>query len=126
MDDEQTRAALIEYAQANESAAFKLKHALASISLAVNSGNDIDETAFTSLSFEKRTSTHLGDFEVAEKSANIEPVWTRAFDVLTKNNATISSRYSGKGYACGYWLFGQKNERIYRQKLNQGSNSQGE
>ena len=54
--DEKTRAVLIEYAQASEEAAAKLKRAMANLSLASNTGKPNIEAIFMNLSFEKRTS----------------------------------------------------------------------
>ncbi len=50
-----------------------------------------------------------------KKANNIEDKWTHAYNVLRQNNATISNRYYGDGYAYAYWLYGK--DKIYRQKL---------
>jgi len=125
--DEKTRAALIEYAQASEEAAAKLKRAMANLSLASNTGKPNNEAIFTNLSFEKRTSDRLGEYEVASKTSNNTSAWTNALNILKESNATISSRYHSEDYTYSYWLFGEEANRIYRQKLKpHDSNLQGE
>jgi hypothetical protein len=75
----------------------------------------VGETTFTILSFEKQTSSKIGEYEVAYKKANFPDKWTHAYNILRQNNATISKRYHSEGYVHSYWLYG--NDRIYRQKL---------
>lgn len=125
--DEKTRAALIEYAQASEESAAKLKRAMANLSLASNTGKPNNEAIFMNLSFEKRTSDRLGEYEVASKTSNNTSAWSNAINILKESNATISSRYYGEDHAYSYWLFGEDANRIYRQKLKpHDSNLQGE
>ena len=53
--------------------------------------------------------------EVAYKAQNIPDRFQQAFNILSKNNATISSRYHGEAYVYAYWLYGA--DKIYRQKM---------
>jgi hypothetical protein len=66
------------------------------------------------LNYSEYTSQKLGNFQVAEKTGNVEERFLRATNILKQNNATISSRYYGGGYQFSYWLY---NSKIYRQKL---------
>jgi len=78
-------------------------------------GVRVKEETFTILRFEKQTGNEIGEFEVAYKKNNIPEKLQRAFNILEKNNATISKRYCGQGYGFSYWLYGK--DKIYRQKL---------
>jgi len=115
--DEQTKAALIEYAQTVGMAAAKLKQTIANVSLHDNTETEVNEAAFSVLNFEKRTSTRLGDYEIAAKTTNKEPAWTQALNILARNNAAINSRYHAENYVYSYWLYSEDQDRIYRQKL---------
>ena len=77
------------------------------------------EIAFTVLKFEVQEGVKLGEYSVAYKANNIPEKWQSAFNILNSSNATIQSRYHGKGYEFNYWLYGA--EKIYRQKLKQGA-----
>ena len=72
------------------------------------------EITFTVLKFEQQTGAKIGEYEVAYKASNIPEKWQSAFNILNSSNATIQSRYHGKGYEFSYWLYGQ--DKIYRQK----------
>lgn len=115
--DEQTQSALIEYAQKVEAAAANLRQTIANLSLTNKTETEVTETVFSVLNFEKRTSTRLGDYEVAAKTANEISAWTQAINILTRNKTTINSRYHAENYAYSYWLYGEDQDRIYRQKL---------
>lgn len=80
-----------------------------------------EETYYSILKFEPQQGTKLGSYEVAYKPNNLPDKWQSAYDILSKSNATIQSRYLGKGYAYSYWLFGEG--KIYRQKRKQGANT---
>lgn len=122
--DEQTRTAIIEYAQTVEAAAAKLKQAIATLSLDSNTQGTTNEAVFSALVFEKRTSPRLGEYEVAQKTANNQTAWEKALNVLEKCNAAISSRHHAEDYQYSYWLYGE--DTIYRQKLKpQQQTSQG-
>lgn len=77
----------------------------------------VDETTFNILKFEKQTGSRIGEYEVAYKAHNIPEKWVPAYGILSKNNATIASRYHGEGYLYSYWLYGT--DKIYRQKRKQ-------
>ena len=77
----------------------------------------VKEETFTCLRFEPQKGAKIGDYEVAYKEHNAEAEWLHAFNILKQNNAHISNRYHGEGYAYAYWLYGEG--RIYRQKLSQ-------
>lgn len=80
----------------------------------------VNENVFLSLKFEPQQGAKLGIFEVAYKANNEEPTdkWTKAYDVLSKSNASIKDRYHAKDYQFSYWLYGEG--KIYRQKLKKG------
>lgn len=75
----------------------------------------VNEITFSTLKFEPQKGAKLGDYEIAYKAANLPDKWQSAYNILTKNNSTIKSRYYGKEYVCSYWLYGS--DKIYRQKL---------
>ena len=66
------------------------------------------------LKFEAQQGPNVGSYEVAYK-ANNPSEWQNVFDVLSKSNATIQSRYHGKNYQFSYWLYGEG--KIYRHIL---------
>ena len=74
------------------------------------------EETFNCLKFEEAEGARLGVYETASKKNNVPDKFQTAFNVLSKSNATISSRYHGEGYVYGYWLYG---DRIFRQRLKQ-------
>jgi hypothetical protein len=115
--NEQTQTALIEYAQKVEAAAANLRQTIANLSLTNKTETEVNETVFSVLNFEKRTSTRLGDYEVAAKTTNKEQAWIQAITILSRNKAAINSRYHVDGYVFSYWLYGEEKDRIYRQKL---------
>ncbi len=75
----------------------------------------VNEEIFSILKFDLQQDTKLGEFEVAYQQNNIAEKFQHAFEVLSKSNATIQSRYHGKEYAYSYWVYGEG--KIYRQKL---------
>lgn len=111
MSSEKLSEAVIDFANDLEAACVKLRRYIGEQHgvLAVNEGT------FTVLKFEKQHGNKIGDFEVAYKASNIPEKFERAHNVLEKNNATISNRYFGDGYAFSYWLYGEG--KIYRQAL---------
>ncbi len=110
---------LVEFATSIEEACFELKTRIAARHGITDEEPSAVSEANFNLNYTECTSQKLGTFEVAEQKANLQEKWTRAFNILKKNNSTISNRYHGKGYAYSYWLYGKNNERIYRQKLKQ-------
>lgn len=76
----------------------------------------VQEETFKQLKWDTSTGARIGDFEVAFKAKNISENFKRAYNILHRNNATISNRYFGEGYDHSYWLYEPK-DRIYRQKL---------
>ena len=102
---------LLDYANAEESAAVNLKHRIAE-AFGPKEVAAVKEETFSVLSYEKQHGNKIGEFEVASKANNIAEKFERAHNVLQKNNATISSRYHGEGYGFSYWLYAEK---IYRQ-----------
>lgn len=104
---------VVNYANAQEASAVDLKHRVAEF-LGVKEAAVKEET-FTCLKYEKQQGQRIGEYEVAYKPNNIPEKFQQAFNILSKNNATISSRYHGEGYAYSYWLYGEG--KIYRQKL---------
>lgn len=73
------------------------------------------EPTFTVLHFESQQGAKLGDYEVACKASNVADKWSKAYNILRDNNATIKDRYYGEGYQYSYWLYVE--DKIYRQKL---------
>ena len=104
---------IVDYANAQEAAAVNVKHRIAE--LTGIQGAAVKEETFTILKFESETGARIGKYEVAYKPNNIPEKFQHAYNILHKNNATISNRYHGEGYAFAYWLY-DKN-KIYRQKL---------
>jgi len=80
-----------------------------------NEPSAVNEITFTALKWDAQKGTHLGDFDVAHKTSNIEDKWRHAFNILQSSNATIKERYNGTGYSYSYWIYGK--DKIYRQKL---------
>lgn len=80
-------------------------------------GIAVNEITFTSLKFEAMKGDKLGDYEIAYKPNNIPDKFDQAYNILTKSNATIKSRYHGKTYVFSYWIYGEG--KIYRQKLKE-------
>jgi len=103
--------AILDFANALEAACIQLKRYIGEQHgvLAVN------EDTFTVLTFEKQHGNKIGEFQVAYKKNNVPEKFQRAFNILEKNNATISNRYCGGGYTFTYWLYGEG--KIYRQIL---------
>lgn len=80
----------------------------------------VNETIFSILKFEAQQGAKLGEYAVAYKANNPTDSWNKAFEILTKEKATIQERYHGKGYVFSYWLYGS--DKIYKQKIKtQGS-----
>ena len=77
----------------------------------------VNENTFAPLIFDVQQGSKLGAFEVAYKQTNITEKFQTAFEVLSKSNATIQSRYHCKEYVYSYWLYGEG--KIYRQKLKE-------
>jgi hypothetical protein len=77
----------------------------------------VNEEILSILKYESQQGIKLGEFEVAYKQTNVTEKFQNAFEVLSKSNATIQSRYHGKEYVYSYWLFGEG--KIYRQKLKE-------
>jgi len=108
--DEEVLGALVEAFSGLEAIAVQFKHSIGSIK-----GVSVREETFNCLSYEKQTGNRIGEFEVAYKKNNIPDKFRHAYNILMKNNATISNRYHSGGYVFGYWLYGE--DKIYRQKL---------
>lgn len=107
---------VVNYANAQEAAAVDLKHRVAQL-VGVKAAPAVKEEAFKILKWEKQTGAKIGEYEVAYQPNNLPEKWNYAYGILQKNNATISSRYHGEGYAYSYWLYGKG--KIYRQRLKQ-------
>jgi hypothetical protein len=73
----------------------------------------VTEETFNILKFESQQGAKIGAYEVAYKAANLPDKWNSAYNILTKNNATIQNRYLGTSYQFSYWLYGS--DKIYRQ-----------
>lgn len=105
---------IVEFANEVISAAVELKRQIADRHL-----TDEDETprvvdeSNLFLNYQTYTGQKIGSYQVAEKKGNVEERFTRAFNILKADNATISHRYSGSNYKHEYWIYGEK---IYRQK----------
>ena len=106
--------AILNNANAQEAAAVDLKRRIAEI-VGVKELSTVKEETFTILKFEKQQDAKIGEYEVAYKPNNLPEKFQPAFNILSKSNATISSRYHGGGYAYSYWLYGES--KIYRQKF---------
>lgn len=103
--------AIVDFANALETACVQLKRYVGEQHGVLS----VNEETFNVLKFEKQTGNRIGEFEVASKTNNLPEKFERAHSILEKNNATISNRYHGTGYAFSYWLYGEN--RIYRQLL---------
>jgi hypothetical protein len=79
----------------------------------------VAEETFLTNKFEPQQGAKIGSYEVAYKANNLPDKWQSAYNILSKSNATIQSRYSGKDYTFSYWLYGEG--KIYRQKLKPGA-----
>jgi hypothetical protein len=77
----------------------------------------VNEINFSTLKFEQQQGQKLGDFEIANKTSNLQDKWQPAYNILKSSNATIKDRYHGDDYLYSYWLYGE--DKIYRQKLKQ-------
>jgi hypothetical protein len=75
----------------------------------------VNEEILSILKYESQQGIKLGEFEVAYQQNNIAEKFKQGFEVLSKSNATIQSRYYGKEYAYSYWIYTEG--KIYRQKL---------
>jgi hypothetical protein len=112
--DEKLEADLVDFVTAIESACFDFKQRIAQKhGVADQEGSIVSEINFN-LNFSEFNTQKLGTFEVAEEKDNTKDGWSRAFNILKQDNATISSRYHSKDYLFSYWLY---NGKIYRQKL---------
>jgi len=78
-------------------------------------GAKVKEVAFTILKWEGQKGAKIGAYEVAYLNANLPEKWRHGYNILRQSNAVINSRYSGEGYQCSYWLYGEG--KIYRQLL---------
>jgi hypothetical protein len=112
--DKTLQEALLEYLKTLEKATKKLKQQIKN-----QQTEQTSESLFETLNFEQREGARLGEYEIAQKTANLSDAWNKAFSILEKNQSTISSRYHQEGYFYSYWLYGENNDRIYRQKLKQ-------
>ncbi|HDQ05965.1 MAG TPA: hypothetical protein ENN36_04490 [Candidatus Bathyarchaeota archaeon] len=110
--DKTLQESLLEYLEAVEAATKKFKQQIKN-----QQTEQTSEGIFNSLNFEQREGARLGEYEIAQKTANPPDAWNKAVHILEKNQSTISSRYHGEGYICSYWLYGNNHDRIYRQKL---------
>jgi hypothetical protein len=116
MSSERLAEIIVDYANAQESAAVNLKRQIVELVNATEKhpATVPEQTTFTVLKFESQKGSTLGDFETAEKKNNVEQNWTHAYNILKQSNSTINARFHGPGYAHSYWFY---NEKIYRQKL---------
>ena len=115
-NEEKIIEAVLNLANALEAAAVDTKHRISElVGVSPQEAPAVKEEVFNILKFEQQKGEKLGEFEVAHKSSNLPDKWQHAFNILSRNNATIKNRYHGKDYAYSYWLYGE--DRIYRQKL---------
>jgi len=105
---------LVDFANALEAAVVNMKHRIIELT-AVKEAVAVKEETFHTLKFEKQQGAKIGEYEVAYKRQNIPAKFQQAFNILSKSNATISSRYHGEGYVYSYWLYGEA--KIYKQRL---------
>jgi len=105
---------IVDYANAQETAAVNLKHRIAEL-VGVKEAIAVKEITFTILKFETQQGAKIGRYQVAYKASNIPDKWNHAYNILRQNNATIANRYHGPNYVHNYWLYGEG--KIYRQKL---------
>jgi NCAIR mutase (PurE)-related protein len=110
--DKTLQQALLEYLKTLEKATEKLKQQIKN-----QQTEQTSEDVFNSLNFEQREGARLGEYEIAQKTANPPDAWNKAFSILEENQSTISSRYHQEDYIYSYWLYGDNHDRIYRQKL---------
>jgi hypothetical protein len=110
--DKTLQEALLEYLEAVEAATEKLKQQIKN-----QQTEQTSESLFEALNFEQREGARLGEYEIAQKTANPPDAWNKAVHILEKSQSTISSRYHQEGYVYSYWLYGDNHDRIYRQKL---------
>ena len=115
-NDEKALEILVDFANTLEAAAVNVKHRVAEL-VGVKEAVAVSEETFNILKFEKQVGNKIGEYEVAYKANNIEEKFQQAFNVLSKNNATISNRYHGDGYVFTYWLYDQG--KVYKQQLKQ-------
>lgn len=104
---------LVNFANAIEAASVDLKQRVGEL-VGVKESVAVKEETFTCLKFEKQQGAKIGEYETAYKPQNIPEKFQSAFNILSKNNATISNRYDGEDYVYSYWLYGK--DKIYRQK----------
>ena len=118
--NETLQQALFEYLEAVETATKKLKQQIVN-QLPQNQQTETatSESNCSVLNFEQREGTRLGKYEIAQEIANQNEAWNKAISILKKNQSTISNRYHKENYIHSYWLYGENNDRIYRQKLKQ-------
>ena len=114
MSEEKVLEILVDYANAQESAAVNLKRQIAEIE-GVKGVVAVKEETFNILKFDKQQGARIGEYGVAYKSKNIPDKFQQAWNILNKNNAVIGNRYCGEGYVYSYWLYGEN--KIYKQKL---------
>jgi hypothetical protein len=105
---------LVDFANALESACVNLKRYVARVK-DVKEALAVKEETFNILKFESQQGAKIGPYGVAYKKNNLPDKFTQAYNILRKNNATISSRYHGEAYVYAYWLYGEN--KIYRQRL---------
>lgn len=111
--DKTLKEAVIEYLETLEKATKKLKQQISNQS----KNQQTPESIFETLNFEQREGARLGEYEIAQKTANPPDTWNKALYILEKNQSTISNRYHQEGHVHSYWLYGNNHDRIYRQKL---------
>jgi len=115
--DKNLQEALLEYLEKLETATTKLKQQISNQPTPNTQPEEASESIFNVLNFEQREGARLGEYQIAQKTANPTDSWNKAFSILEKNQSTISSRYHQEGYTYSYWLYGENHDRIYRQKL---------
>jgi hypothetical protein len=114
LKEEETLKAFADFLTMMESACVETKQKIGQIAGA-SQAVAVKEETFNGLSYEKQQGSRLGEYETAGKNGNPTEKWTRAFNILKQNGATINNRYHAEGYAYAYWLYGE--DRIYRQRL---------
>lgn len=106
--DESVVGPLVELCNGIEALAVQLKHSLAPKGVLA-----VKEKTFDILKFEEQQGARIGAFEVASKKDNLPSKFEQAYNILHKNDATISNRYHGPAYVYSYWIY---RNSIYRQR----------
>jgi len=100
--------------EASETFSKRIKELLSAIEQ--KSGFGFTEANFQKLTWEKRNSKKIGDFEVAQRDGSSS--FDYCFRLLKEQNAFINNKFSSEGWSFSYWIF---KDAIYRQKRKESS-----